>query len=105
LHLTVGSSKISDHIIRAGYTEFYEVLESDHHGLFIDAEACYGSKNQDITRPVARLLISTDKKTVAKYLRLVKEQLGDLPTILKDINETAQSPKKQKRATTPSTTS
>jgi hypothetical protein len=94
----LGSSKISDHVIRAGYTEFYEVLESDHRGLFIDidAEAFYGSKNQDITRPAARMLKSTDKKTVAKYLRLVKEQLGDVPKILKDIDETAQSPEEAK---------
>lgn len=94
----VGSTLISDHVIRAGYTAFYEVLSSDHRGLFIDIDAAgfYGAKNPDSTRPAARLLKSNDKRAVAKYTKHLKGHLDNCKDILEDIGENAQSPEEAK---------
>jgi hypothetical protein len=89
---------ISDYVIQAGYTTFYEVLTSDHRGVFvdIDAEKFYGAENPDSTRPAARLLKSTDRKAVARYTKHLKAHLGDCEKVLKDIDATAQSPEETK---------
>jgi hypothetical protein len=86
-------------VIRAGYTAFYEVLSSDHRGLFIDIDAqrFYITKNPDSTCPTAsRLLKSTDRRAVAKYNKYVKEHLANYQEILTDIEANAQSPDEAK---------
>jgi hypothetical protein len=85
----VGSPMISDYIIRVGYTAFYEVLISNHRGLYIDK--FYGTKNPDSTKPAACLLKSTDRKAVARYLKHVKANIKTCEKVLQDNNETAES--------------
>ena len=89
----IGSAIIKTYVKRAGYTAFHECMISDHRGLFIDIDAAgfYGTKNPDTTRPHARLLKSTNKKSVASYIKAVKAQLGPIPTIMKDIMDNAGS--------------
>jgi hypothetical protein len=62
----------------------------------IDAEKFYGAENPDSTRPAARLLKSTDRKAVARYIKHIKAHLGDCEKVLKDIDATAQSPEEAK---------
>jgi hypothetical protein len=48
INCILGSSKISDHIIQAGYTALWRVLESNHRGLFIiiNADAFMAQNNK-----------------------------------------------------------
>jgi hypothetical protein len=94
----IGSTIISEHVIRAGYTAFYEVLSSDHRGLFVDIDAAkfFGTKNPDATRPASRLLKSNDKRTVGIYTKHLKANIRDIAKIFKDIECTATSPEEAK---------
>jgi len=77
----LGSAILAGHVLRSGYTAFYDTHIADHRGLFMDfdAERFYGSTNADQTRPQARLLRSNNPKSRQKYLEYLKANIGDIP--------------------------
>lgn len=84
----MGTPKVRENVISAGYYPFYEGLwSSDHRGLYVDiaADVILNTKTENINQSIPRNLSSKNLKQVDKFIQRLKAD-KNIDKILKDIS-------------------